>query len=417
MERNGEKKHPSSRVNKKIDQSNQVVRKSEGEIFEKRSFKVEMKHIQQEESPPGKAVVATSALASNTAAAASPAPLKGAMAGTGTSAQEAFVGLLSGAAFGMVSPIVGHPFDLVKTKMQACSSVRHDATLRQTIVQIYRNDGGIRGFYKGFVPPLIGSIAFRSLQFSVYSGTYAFCERHSPLLHTPLPYTGGLQPSVLMGAFAASLARAVLETPLEFIKIQVMVGKTNALFPLPSSSSTAGRRIVVTSATIHGTTTATAASTVPASTARLIAQGLRSLTQHPVHTLQHLYHGFTPTLFRTMGLLGSFFVLADYSVRYIPQVVNAPLIGPFFKGGVCATLAWCVCFPLESAKSVLQADHTGRYKNQRFATWQVLKQLYREKGIRNGLYRGFGPGASRSFVANGVSMIVYSMAQDALRPE
>lgn len=406
-----------------VEEAKQIVRTNQTSLTNKQN----MKHIQQEESPRGMAVVATSALASNvnTATAAPPAaPLKGAMAGSGTSAQEAFVGLLSGAAFGMVSPIVGHPFDLVKTKMQACSSVQHDATLRQTIVQIYRNDGGIRGFYKGFVPPLIGSIAFRSLQFSVYSGTYAFCERHSPLLHTPLPYTGGLQPSVLMGAFAASLARAVLETPLEFIKIQVMVGKTNALFPPPSSSSaaaasssSAGQRIVVTSATIHGTTTATAASTVPASTARLVAQGLQSLARHPLHTMQHLYHGFTPTLFRTMGLLGSFFVLADYSVRYIPQVVNAPLIGPFFKGGVCATLAWCVCFPLESAKSVLQADHTGRYRNQSFATWQVLKQLYREKGIRNGLYRGFGPGASRSFVANGVSMIVYSMAQDLLRAE
>jgi solute carrier family 25 carnitine/acylcarnitine transporter 20/29 len=113
-------------------------------------------------------------------------------------------------------------------------------------------------------------------------------------------------------------------------------------------------------------------------------------------------------------LLGSFFVLVDYSVRYIPEVVNAPLIGPFFKGGICATAAWIVAFPLETAKSVIQADHTGQYKKVRHATWKAMRDIVAQKGVK-GLYRGFGPGASRSFVANGTSMIVYSWFQDAFR--
>ena len=39
--------------------------------------------------------------------------LHGAIAGTGSSFQEAALGMLGGAVFGMVSPVVGHPFDLV----------------------------------------------------------------------------------------------------------------------------------------------------------------------------------------------------------------------------------------------------------------------------------------------------------------
>lgn len=62
---------------------------------------------------------------------------------------------------------------------------------------------------------------------------------------------------------------------------------------------------------------------------------------------QTLVSRFIPTLLRTVGLLGSFFVMVDYSVRLIPGVINAPVTGPFFKGGVCATMAWVFAFPFE----------------------------------------------------------------------
>ena len=293
------------------------------------------------------------------------------------------MGLAAGALFGMVSPVVGHPFDLVKTKMQ---TTYHHSSLTHCVQDIYRTEG-VRGFYRGFVPPLIGSIAFRSVLFSTYSGTYSYCARNYPSLQQPIPYTGGLQPCVLIGAMAAASARSLIETPLEFIKVRVMVNKS-ALQDVSHAS---------TSRTGVATTT--------------------SLLQSPISSLRHMYHGFIPTALRTMGLLGSFFVLVDYSVRYIPDVVNAPMIGPFFKGGVCATAAWALCFPLESAKSVIQADATGKYKQMPFATWKVMKELYTERGIRKGLYRGFAPGAGRSFVANGISMLVYSSFQDFFRQE
>jgi solute carrier family 25 carnitine/acylcarnitine transporter 20/29 len=104
--------------------------------------------------------------------------------------------------------------------------------------------------------------------------------------------------------------------------------------------------------------------------------------------------------------------MVDYSVRYIPDVVGAPLIGPFFKGGICATTAWLVAFPFETVKSTVQADVTGKFNQQ--STISVLRGIVKEKGIK-GLYRGFGPGAARSFIANGTSMVVYSWFQDQLR--
>jgi solute carrier family 25 carnitine/acylcarnitine transporter 20/29 len=314
--------------------------------------------------------------------------LHGALAGSGSTFQEFLLGLAGGVAFGLVSPIVGHPFDTIKTKMQAHPSFR-DSTIRHVVTKTFQTEG-LRGFYKGFIPPLVGSMAYRGALFSTYSGAYAACE-HIPVLHEPIPFTGGLRPSVLIGALAASIARALIESPLDFIKVRYQIGK-HAMHD-------------VITATHHGHAAA------PVS-----ALGyMQSLAKSPFQHVAHLYHGFFPTLFRTIGLVGSFFVMVDYSVRYIPDVINAPYYGPFFKGGVCATVAWVFAFPFESAKSVIQADTTGKYKNMRGATWKVMAQLYRDGGFSKGLYRGFGPGAGRSFIANGVSMCVYSWFQDAVR--
>jgi hypothetical protein len=52
--------------------------------------------------------------------------------------------------------------------------------------------------------------------------------------------------------------------------------------------------------------------------------------------------------------------------------------------------------------------HVARYKGQ--STTFMLNAIVRSDGI-SGLYRGFLPGAARSFVANGVGMAVYQLTQ------
>ena len=359
-------------------------------------------------------------------------PSGGAMAGSGSSQYEALLGLVCGGVFGAVSPIVGHPFDTVKTRMQAVNAtagkMTTNSTVSDTVQLIYRQEGW-RGFYRGFLPPLIGSMAFRSVLFSAYSGTFAACQE-VPTLSEPIPYTGGLRPSVLLGAMAASVARACIESPFDYLKVRYMVGQdafsntTTVSTTSPESSLSqkvashnqnsnqpAGRSAKTTTTVLSATKPVPSVSAATASS----MTALRSVGQ--------LYHGFGATLWRTMGLLGSFFVLCDYSVRYMPQVVTAPVWGPFFKGGICATAAWVIAFPLETAKSVIQTDTTGRYNKMTSNssalfpgshTFRVLYLLYQEFGIK-GWYRGFAPGASRSFVANGASMMVYASLQDYIR--
>ena len=73
-------------------------------------------------------------------------------------------GLGVGVLYGTTSVAVGHPFDTVKTKMQAQTGFESQNMLK-TFSRTVR-EHGIRGLYRGALPPLFGSGLFRSTQFA-----------------------------------------------------------------------------------------------------------------------------------------------------------------------------------------------------------------------------------------------------------
>jgi solute carrier family 25 carnitine/acylcarnitine transporter 20/29 len=115
--------------------------------------------------------------------------------------------------------------------------------------------------------------------------------------------------------------------------------------------------------------------------------------------------GLGVTWMRTTGLMTTFFILVDSSVRWIPDVVNAPVVGPFFKGGICATLAWWVIWPFETLKNQVQVAQA-----KEMSVWQRMK-LLKQAGLKT-MFRGIVPGSVRSIVANGASMLVFTTCQD-----
>ena len=63
-------------------------------------------------------------------------------------------------------------------------------------------------------------------------------------------------------------------------------------------------------------------------------------------------------------------------------------------------------WPFETIKNQIQANTEGP-KN----IMQRLLWVGKEQGL-SGLYRGFLPGASRSLIANGISMLVFEWCQN-----
>ena len=59
-----------------------------------------------------------------------------------------------------------------------------------TINKVYKIDG-FTGFYRGWVPPMIGSILFRSSQFTAYEMWWTMAEEYESM-KSIIPLSGGI---------------------------------------------------------------------------------------------------------------------------------------------------------------------------------------------------------------------------------
>ena len=146
----------------------------------------------------------------------------GDMVGKGTSTMELLYGSLSGMAFGLVSPIAGQPFDIVKTKMQADARFLKSSPF--SVVKTVVATEGVRGMYRGMLPILASTGVQKTVLFTAnagdqraltctlqpvtvrtqaasrpyylaYPGARRAVEKSGmPLLTEAIPGTGGLKP-------------------------------------------------------------------------------------------------------------------------------------------------------------------------------------------------------------------------------
>lgn len=127
-------------------------------------------------------------------------------------------------------------------------------------------------------------------------------------------------------------------------------------------------------------------------------------TRRQVHqgwSVRELLSGSGATMFRNSFLFCAFMIYIDLSKQVVPGG-----LGAFWTGAVCSNLAWLTVWPLDVVKSQLQS---GKFHGRSYAALLV-------DNFRTGaLFRGLLPGLTRSFIANGCSMVVYRKALDELQ--
>jgi len=262
--------------------------------------------------------------------------------------KEGAYALVTGMLYGSTSIAVGHPFDTIKTKMQAQSGYIASGGFLQTLSKVWRQEG-IVGLYRGWLPPLWGSSVYRSLQFAVFEALYTKWD--GPTMKYQIPHTGGIQLRVIAAGLVAATSRAVIESPVEFAKVNRQTGQS--------------------------------------------------------WRLRDSYRGFTMQWGRTGGLMTSYFIMID-SVRRHTRAFDSRL-GQFLASGCCATTAFWVVWPFELIKNQIQAGTEGAGNTVR----ERLSYLVRHHGYA-GLLRGIVPGTASIFLRNGAAMVVMQTAQRKL---
>eukprot|EP00127_Corallochytrium_limacisporum_P000255 Clim_evm2s9 gene=Clim_evmTU2s9 len=219
------------------------------------------------------------------------------MSGVGISSErhhpiiESLYGLGTGVLFGTTAVIVGHPFDTIKTKMQAQTGFAQ-GRMSSCFIKVLKTEG-VKGLYRGVIPPMLGSGIYRSTQFGVFEGVYT-ATKEIDFLTTPIPGLFGLQGRVILGGACGALVRSFVETPLEYIKVRRQVGQS--------------------------------------------------------WNFRSVYTGLGATASRNLGAVTSFFVFVDHAKRHYPGM------NPFFMGAICSTIGWWIIWPIDSIKSNIQGS-------------------------------------------------------------
>lgn len=132
-----------------------------------------------------------------------------------------------------------------------------------------------------------------------------------------------------------------------------------------------------------------------------------------------LYRGMTPTLareiFGNIVYFGTYFFMKTHLAEH--EAFRDASTGEISKGGIvvaggtAGSVYWFAVHPVDTVKSVLQADSLTqpRYRGPVDCALQVL----REQGLR-GIYRGLSPSLLRAFPSNAAAFLSYEWMMERL---
>lgn len=277
---------------------------------------------------------------------------------------------VSGIIGGGCEAVVGYPLETVKARMQTQGPGAPAFTGPFDCLQKSVKEGGVLSLYRGASPQIFRSALSASIMFGLM-GQYRYF--YSKYLFEDSDH------SLIAAGVSTGFTEGVLYTPFEVIKLRMQT-----LY--------AGTRTRVSN-----------------------WQCVRDVYSR--NGVPGLYRGLAPTAGREMLGNAMYFMAYETSKHTLLKkfVDDVPGLSPesaslrtyqaiAFSGGCAGFSYWFVTFPIDTVKSVLQADSLDkpRYKG----VGDCCRQLYAEGGVSR-FYRGISPSLLRAFPANAVTFVAF----------
>ncbi|XP_068081796.1 solute carrier family 25 member 16 [Anabrus simplex] len=140
---------------------------------------------------------------------------------------------LAGSGAGVTAVTLTYPLDTIRARLAFQVTGEHVYTgILHTAVCIFREEGGIRALYRGFVPTLCGMVPYAGFSFYCFEMLKFLCMKYIPKL-TCEPCsrnTGGLvliiPAKLLCGGFAGAVAQSV-SYPLDVTRRRMQLAMMN----------------------------------------------------------------------------------------------------------------------------------------------------------------------------------------------
>ncbi|KAF8140397.1 hypothetical protein EV363DRAFT_1393305 [Boletus edulis] len=281
---------------------------------------------------------------------------------TKNSAVENIKAFVAGGFGGVSAVLVGHPFDLTKTRLQTAAPGQYKGAIdvvRQTVAR-----DGVTGLYRGMVPPLLGVTPIFAVSFWAYDASKQLILSLTPNRSNEKLSTAELATAGFLSAVPTTLITAPVERAKVILQVQ--------------------------------------------------GQGTSSTQYKGVFdVMRHLYkEGGMRSIFRGTGATlvrdgpGSAAYFATYEVTkkaLMPAGSSASdlnLGAIIFAGGTAGVAMWSLVIPPDVLKSRLQSAPSGTYSG----LFDCLRKTIAQDGVA-ALWKGFGPAMARAFPANAATFL------------
>ncbi len=289
--------------------------------------------------------------------------------------------LVAGTLGGCAGIAFGQPLDTIKVRLQARPGHFRgmiDCAVRTAQVE------GVRGLFKGLMPPLVGNAPLNALLFATDG---AATRTLSDYREVP---KGDLRTSdqALCGASAGFVGSFVM-SPTELIKcqLQVQMGREKAQF---LGASDCVRALIAESGFFSG-----------------LYRGfyVTALRDTPSYALYFC-------VYKQMKSIWSWLLGVDSNNESIISSSNRETAAMLMAGGLAGMSCWAVIYPIDVIKSNVQSMPLSTPRGER-RMLTVATGLYRRGGVLP-FVNGFGTTMVRAFPVNAVTFAGYEATLSAM---
>ncbi|PKS07362.1 hypothetical protein jhhlp_005964 [Lomentospora prolificans] len=286
---------------------------------------------------------------------------------------------VAGGFGGVCAVVVGHPFDLVKVRLQTAERGVYSSAIDVVRKSVAR-EGLRRGLYAGVSAPLVGVTPMFAVSFWGYDLGKTLVRNFSPPATANTPLTIG---QISAAGFFSAIPMTLITAPFERVKVilQVQGQKTLAPGEKPKYS---GALDVVRQLYKEG--------------------GVRSV-----------FRGSAATLARDGPGSAAYFAAYEYIKRRLTpkdpatgQPTGTLSLTAITCAGAAAGVAmWVPVFPIDTVKSRLQTAEGN------VTLGGVIREVYAKGGLK-AFFPGFGPALARAVPANAATFLGVELAHQAM---
>ncbi|OOQ87292.1 Mitochondrial carnitine carrier [Penicillium brasilianum] len=289
--------------------------------------------------------------------------------------------LAAGAAGGLCAVVVGHPFDLVKVRLQTAERGVYAGAMdvvRKTIAR----EGLARGLYAGVSAPLVGVTPMFAVSFWGYDVGKSLVEKASvvPVVNGTPQYSIA---QISAAGFFSAIPMTLITAPFERVKVLLQIQGQNPPPPGQKPKYSGGVDVV----------------------RQLYKEG----------GIRSVFRGSAMTLARDGPGSAAYFAAYEYIKRSLtPKDVNGNVTGELSltavvaAGGAAGIAMWIPVFPVDTIKSRLQSA-PGKP-----TIGGTVRAVYASGGFK-AFFPGFGPALARAVPANAATFLGVELAHKFMK--